>query len=173
MILRLGHLGLTVSDLERARSFYCDLFGFEEFFRVRRKTPWIAAQVGYLDADIEFCHLRHPGIGLHLELCKYRSPRSAKRLDGETYVPGAAHFNLWVDDVGDLLEKIRAYIQTMPSPGLARVQRLPDRRFDLEATTITEGPQTGGKGVYVRTPDGHTIEIWQPAKTEEAQRFGK
>jgi catechol 2,3-dioxygenase-like lactoylglutathione lyase family enzyme len=78
----------------------------------------------------------------------------------DTFRPGSSHFNLWVDDAEAITVKIADYISAMPDKGLARFAPRP---LDLEATTITEGPQTGGRGYYMRDPDGHTIEIWEPA----------
>jgi catechol 2,3-dioxygenase-like lactoylglutathione lyase family enzyme len=168
-VLRLGHIGLTCSDLARSRAFYEKLFGFEEFFSIRRTTPWLAAQVGYPDADVEFCHLKGAG-GLHLELLKYHHPHSTNPIPDDTYRPGNVHFNLWVDDIENLTNRIQAYILTMPEPGLARFAPGP---LDIEASTITDGPQKGGKGYYMRDPDGHTIELWQPAPAADAQWFGR
>ena len=168
-IIRCGHIGLTVAVLDRSRDFYRDLFEFEEFFRVRRTEPWIGAQVGYMDADIEFCHMRGPG-GMHLELLQYRKPFSSKPIPDDTYRAGSTHINFWVDDIYAMVEKVEKYIERMEFPGQARFAPHP---LDVEATTITSGPQTGGKGFYMRDPDGHTLELWQPAKTPIAQGFGR
>lgn len=168
-MLRLGHIGMTVSDLDRSRDFYRDLFGFGEFFRVRRTQLWIQAQVGYPNADLEFLHMRGPG-GLHLELVKYWKPMTTAMLPDDTFFPGSTHINFWVEDVEAFAERFSDYIQRMEKPGIACFAAKP---LDIEATTITEGPQTGGRGYYLRDPDGHTIEVWQPAKTAEAQGFGK
>jgi len=168
-VLRLGHIGLTCSDIDRSKRFYEALFGFEEFFRISRKTPWLAAQVGYERAHIEFCHMRGAN-GLHLELLEYRNPYATNPIPDDTYRPGNTHFNLWVDDIEALTERVRAYVAAMPDPGLARFAPEP---LDIEASTITDGPQKSGKGYYMRDPDGHTIELWQPAQTEAAQGFGR
>lgn len=167
-IIKLGHVGLTVSNLERARDFYRDLFGFEEFFRITRNTAWLAAQVGYPDARIEFCHMR--GAGLHLELLKYWHPFDAAPIPDDTFRPGNAHVNFWVEDVTALAGRIREYISRMNDPGMARFAPDP---LDIEASAITDGPQAGGKGFYMRDPDGHTIELWQQAPSQAAQGFGR
>lgn len=164
--MRLGHIGLTVSDLERAERFYRDIFGFETFFKIRRNTPWLAAQVGYEDADIEFCHMRGAD-GLHLELLKYWRPWDGVTIPDATYCPGNVHFNIWVEDAHAMAEKVLAHINGMADRGRARFAPQP---LDIEASTISDGPQKGGKGFYMRDPDGHTIEIWQPAP---GTSFGK
>lgn len=158
--MRLGHIGLTCADLDRSERFYRDLFGFETFFRIRRKTPWLAAQVGYQDADIEFCHMRGCN-GLHLELLKYWSPSSSETLFDETFVPGNVHFNIWVEDAQAMAHSVAIWLAK--NPDLRGKARFAPKDLDIEASTITDGPQKGGKGYYMRDPDGHTIEAWEPA----------
>lgn len=170
-IIRMGHIGLTVRDLVRSAIFYSDLFGFEEFFDVVRTEPWVGAQVGYPDAEIHFIHMRGPG-GLHLELLQYRRPYSPLPIPDDTYRPGSVHINFWCDDVDAFAKKAQEWFESNSAEwrGLARFAPDP---LNIEATTITSGPQTGGKGFYMRDPDGHTIEVWQPAQTPVAQGFGR
>lgn len=166
--MRLGHIGLTCADLDRSEKFYRELFGFETFFRIRRNTPWLAAQVGYPDADIEFCHMRGCD-GLHLELLQYHWPLKEFPLDDNTYRPGNVHINIWVEDAQGMADKVSAWrrVSTPEEIGLSCFAPKP---LNIEASTITDGPQKGGKGFYMRDPDGHTIEIWQPAP---GNAFGK
>ena len=168
-VVRLGHIGLTVADLDRSAQFYSELFGFREFFRVTRDQLWIEAQTGYPGAVMEFLHMQHE-CGLHLELCKYHNPCNGKQLPDDTFHPGRPHINLWVDDVGEITQKIREYLTR---PGIDQgSSKFAGYASNLWATAITEGPQRGGVGYYMRDPDGHTIEVWQPAKTKEATGFG-
>lgn len=171
-VIKLGHIGLTCADLDRSARFYREIFGFEEFFRVTRDQLWIEGQTGYPGAVIEFLHMRH-ACGLHLELLKYHKPlayAASEWFNDETYIPGSSHFNLWVDNIEEFTDKIRAFILEAPFPGRAYFAPRP---LDLEKARITEGPQKGGTGYYMRDPDGHTIEVWQQAATKEAQGFGK
>jgi len=44
MITGIGHVAFRVTDLERARDFYCGILGFREAFRLARDgepSPWI------------------------------------------------------------------------------------------------------------------------------------
>jgi catechol 2,3-dioxygenase-like lactoylglutathione lyase family enzyme len=173
--MRLGHVGYTVSDLDRSERFYSELFGFKTFFRIRRKTPWLDAQVGYRNADIEFCHMR--GLdGLHLELLKYWHPNTDIPLMDATYFPGSVHMNVWVDDASGFLARACDWMQTnQDATGMCKVPSIfnglySDGNEMVKASTITDGPQKGGKGFYMRDPDGHTIEIWQPPP---GSKFGK
>ena len=173
MIEKLGHIGLTVADLERSERFYSEVFEFKAFFKIRRQsTDWLAAQVGYFTADIEFCHMRHEAAGLHLELCKYHAPTAYYPKNDDTYVPGASHINFWVSDAAAATERIRTYLETGGARSIGQARFMGEAN-NLSATMITDGPQAGGRGYYMRDPDGHTIEIWEPAKTQAASSFGK
>jgi len=161
--MRIGHLGLTVLNLDRSEAFYRDVFDFATFFRIRRtaEVPWLAAQTGYPDADIEFCHMR--GHGLHLELLQYHEPFQPAWLPEDSCRPGHMHVNFTVDDLEALTTRVREYIVTHRDP--ADCTKFVGHAGRLVDTMITDGPQTGGKGYYMRDPDGHTIELWQPAPT--------
>lgn len=170
-VLNLGHVGLTCYDLDRSEEFYSEIFSFQAFFRVRRTAPWLAAQVGYKNADVEFCHMRHPSAGIHLELLKYHAP-AGHTLPDDSFHPGHVHFNLWVDDVEAYARRLNNYFRSHQSDPTNRARFAPCP-LDIEASTISDGPQKGGKGYYIRDPDGHTIELWQQAPSLEGQAFGR
>lgn len=166
MSVRLGHIGLTVSNLDRSVYFYQSLFGFVPFFRVRRGpyTSWLSAAVGYPGTDIEFCHLRGTD-GLHLELLKYHWPTGMGLSSSfSSYCTGHMHFTLVIDSgIEDLTEEIAVYIREVARNDAGNSTRFFGHADDLDSTMITDGPQKGGKGYYLRDPDNHTVEIWQPA----------
>ncbi|MFC7063173.1 VOC family protein [Halobacillus seohaensis] len=43
MIKGIGHLALTVQDMEQSLTFYCDVLGFERVFNIKddQNNPWI------------------------------------------------------------------------------------------------------------------------------------
>lgn len=164
---RLGHVGMTVADLSRSKKFYSEIFGFEPFFEIRRKTLWLAAQVGYQNADIEFCHMRGAG-GMHLELLQYHNPMASFSLPDNTWIPGNVHVNFWVESAQSVAAKVA--IWWSDNSEIRGMSRFAPHPLDIEASTITDGPQKGGKGFYMRDPDGHTIEVWQ---TAPGATFGK
>lgn len=160
--MRLAHIGLTCADLDRSEKFYSDLFGFKTFFRIRRQANWLDARVGYKDTDIEFCHMR--GLdGLHLELLKYWNPSSGLQLYEGTYMPGHMHFSIEVDNAHETACRVIDWMH-VNNKGSARFAPQP---LDIEASEIPDGPQKGGKGFYMRDPDGHSIEITQAAPKAE------
>lgn len=168
MTTKLGHVGYTVRDLDRSIAFY-EIFGFELFFRVERSAPWLADTVGYDGAKIEFAHMRLPS-GMHLELLEYKNPTGQLDLPDDTWRVGNSHFCLWVEDIKATHARLVAFLRSEHAQiGKARiVAKVDEAKGGVE---LTEGPQAGGIGFYMRDPDGHTIEIWQPAKS--GQGFGQ
>lgn len=143
--VRFGHVGLTVSDLDRSVAFYTAVFGFEPGMRVRRNGAWIGEIVGE-PADLEFAHLHLPS-GLHLELIQYRMPEPLSPSDGLTWRPGHQHFCLTVTDIDSWVERALA--------AGARV-------VSGEPVEIPEGKNSGSRCVYLRGPDEETIELFEP-----------
>lgn len=146
--MRFAHVGLTVSDLQRSREFYMHAFGFEPVMDVERTEPWIGNVVGYKGAHLAFAQMRLPS-GMHLELIQYKSPAGIKRQTSETNMDGNVHLCLEVDDIVKALERAVA------AGAWAMSRRKP--------TLIETGPNAGSKAVYLRDPDGITIELWQRA----------
>jgi glyoxylase I family protein len=143
--VRFGHVGLTVSDLERSVAFYTGAFGFEPGMRVRRQAPWIGAIVGQ-PADLEFAHL-HLASGLHLELIQYRLPVPLAPASELTWRPGHQHFCLTVTGI---------------EHWIARAKGAGARVVSGEPVTIPEGKNSGARCCYLRGPDGETIELFEP-----------
>ena len=159
--MKFGHVGITVQDLDRSVSFYSEVFGFEEFFRVTRETDWIAETVGYARAKLEFSHMRGAS-GMHLELIKYHIPEGEPLGWGDcrgSHIPGASHMCLWVEDAEAVAKKVYDWIHGRPPSEDGR----PLLKSWKQTVEIPEGPQKGGKGFYMRDPDGFTVEVWQPS----------
>jgi glyoxylase I family protein len=145
--VRFGHVGLTVSDLDRSVAFYTAVFGFEPGMRVRRTASWIGEIVGE-PADLEFAHLHLPS-GLHLELIQYRMPSPLSPSDGLTWRPGHQHFCLTVSGIETWVER-----------ALAAGARI----VSGEPVEIAEGKNAGARCCYLRGPDEETIELFEPVR---------
>jgi catechol 2,3-dioxygenase-like lactoylglutathione lyase family enzyme len=139
----LFHVGITVSDLERAVRFYTEGLGFEEVLRQRSDAPYLAL-TGYRGVEIAAAFVRLED-GLTLELQEYRRVEAVARAPG-TAAPGSSHLSLKVDDLDELL---------------ARVEAAGGRRV-TEAVDIDRGVNAGARAVYLRDPDGYTIELFEP-----------
>jgi len=61
MITRIGHMALTVSNMETSLHFYCDILGFEKAFEIHdaNNQPWIIyIKIG----DGQFIELFYGGV---------------------------------------------------------------------------------------------------------------
>lgn len=146
MLRGVHHAGVTVADLERSLTFYRDLLGLDVLFVMERTDETIGAVVGYPGARIKIAFLAIPGSTTRLELLQYLEPTGSGG-DGETYRPGAGHVCFSVDDIDALYRRL-ADAGYLPRSGAP--------------VTIAQGPNTGVKALYVRDPDGYTVELHQP-----------
>jgi catechol 2,3-dioxygenase-like lactoylglutathione lyase family enzyme len=142
---RVFHLGITVSDLERSVRFYVEGLGCEEVARQTSDAPYLGL-TGYAGVEIAAAFVRLPEDGFVLELQEYRrvavdSPRAPG-----TAPAGSSHLSLRVADLGAALE---------------RVERCGGRRV-TDPAEIDRGMNKGGRAVYLRDPDGYTIEFFEP-----------
>lgn len=142
-----GHLGFTVSDMDRSVEWYSTLLRCEPLDRKTWRVPYIGELVGYPGCEMECAYFPLPGGG-RLELLRYLIPPPGRGSDMETYNAGNGHLCLIVDDIHAEVERLRP-IATPRSP--APVQS-------------TWGPHKGGWGCYLRDPDGITIELQQPPR---------
>ncbi|HEY5170879.1 MAG TPA: VOC family protein [Acidimicrobiia bacterium] len=130
-----NHVGQCVTDLERSKRFYCELFGFtlereinppdESSAQLMSLTPPLAMTAAYLVRD-----------GLVLELLRYAAP-------GQTQVfreramnePGLTHLSLSVDDIDAVCARVGEY------------------GGEVVASSHI------GAAVFVRDPDGQLLEL--------------
>jgi glyoxylase I family protein len=145
-ILTADHTGITVSNLERSLAFWRDVLGFEFSHRVHQTGELAAEITGVPGAEISLAVLKAPG-GHKIELLEYMEPANRKKnVDLRPCDVGSAHVALAVDDLDAVLEKVAASgWNTAGKP-----------------QTLTTGPNAGRRVIYVRDPDGTTIEFMQP-----------
>jgi len=145
-ILTADHTGITVSNLERALAFWRGVLGFE-LSHTAHQTGELAREItGVADAGIKLAALKTPG-GHKIELLEYLAPPDRKRADVRPCDVGHVHVALLVDDLEAILEKIAG--SGWKAAG--------------EPQTLKTGPNAGKRVVYVRDPDGTTIEFMQVA----------
>jgi len=141
----LHHTGLTVRDLERSLAFYRDVLGMEVLFEQEKEGGYLGAIVGYPDAHVRMAHVAFPGDVQRIELFQYVSPEPRGE-PGEPRDVGITHVCLRVDDVDSLAERLRGAGAELFS----------------EPVLVDTGANAGGKGVYLRDPDGVILELFQP-----------
>lgn len=134
------HVGLSVGDLDRSVDFYCTHFDLRELGRGRVEGEEISTQTGLEDTVIDVALLA--GANTVVELLCYRQPVGRAHAL-RTCDVGAAHVCIVVEDLD-------ATYAAMRERGV-RTHAAPTK---LVGNT---------KMVYVRDPDGITVELIEPA----------
>jgi len=144
-ILATDHTGITVSNLERALAFWRDVLGFE-LSHTAHQTGEMAREItGVEAAEIKLAVVKAPG-GHKVELLEYLGPADRKR-----------HVNLRPCDVGSvhvafIIEDLDAILSVINASGWKAAGK---------PQTLQSGQNAGKRVVYVRDPDGTTIEFMQ------------
>jgi glyoxylase I family protein len=139
-IIATDHTGITVSNLERSLAFWRDVLGFKLSHRAHHTGELASEVTGVPGAEISLAVLK--GYGHKIELLEYLAPKDRK----------------WVDirpcDVGSFtVENLNDILNTIAASGW---------RTAGNPQTLRSGPNTGKRVIYVRGPDGTTIEFMQP-----------
>jgi glyoxylase I family protein len=146
-IVSADHTGITVSNLERSLAFWRDVLGFE-LSHTAHQTGELAEEItGVEGAEIKLAVLRPPG-GHKIELLQYLAPADRERASLRPCDLGSVHVALLVHDLDAVLERIAAS----------------DWKAAGKPRTLQSGPNANKRVVYVRDPDGTTIELMQIAK---------
>jgi len=151
-ILAADHTGITVSNLERSLAFWRDVLGFE-LSHTAHQTGEMAREItGVAGAEIKLAVVKAPG-GHKVELLEYLGPADRKRqADLSPCDAGSVHVALIVEDLDAVLGAINA--SGWKAAG--------------KPQTLQSGPNAGKRVVYVRDPDGTTIEFMQQPRTVES-----
>ena len=143
-IVSADHTGITVSNLEHSLAFWRDVLGFE-FSHTAHQTGELAQEItGVEDAEIKLAVLKTPG-GHKIELLEYLAPADRKRAHIRPCDVGSVHVALLVEDLDAVLAQIAA--SGWEAAG--------------KPQTLKTGPNVGKRVVYVRDPDGATVELMQ------------
>ena len=151
-ILAADHTGITVSNLERSLAFWRDALGFEPSHTAHQSGEMAREITGVVGAEIKLAVVKVPG-GHKIELLEYLAPAERKRnVDLRPCDVGSVHVALIVDDLEAILRAINA--SGWKAAG--------------KPQTLRSGPNAGKRVVYVRDPEGTTIEFMQQPRTVES-----
>jgi glyoxylase I family protein len=151
-IIAADHTGITVSNLERSLAFWRDVLGFEFSHTAHQKGELAQEVTGVEGAEIKLAVLRAPG-GHKIELLEYLAPADRKRADIRPCDVGSVHVALLVHDLGAVLDRIAT--SNWKAAGKPQM--------------LQSGPNAGKRVVYVRDPDGTTIELMQIAEPNSSK----
>lgn len=141
------HTGITVSNLEQSLRFWRDVLGFELSHRAHHTGDLSAEVTGVPGAEISIAVLK--GYGHKIELLEYLAPPDRKEhVDLKPCDVGSVHVAFTVDNLD-------AVLRAIASSGWKAAGK---------PQTLQSGPNVGKRVVYVRDPDGTTIEFMQPPK---------
>jgi catechol 2,3-dioxygenase-like lactoylglutathione lyase family enzyme len=154
-IIAADHTGFTVADIERSLSFWRDVLGFELSHRAHHTGDLASKVTGVAGAEILIAVLKAPGH--KIELLQYLAPEDRKHVATRPCDVGSAHIAYTVDDLDAVLARIE--IAGWNPAG--------------EPQTLTTGPNAGRRVIYVRDPDGTTIEFMQPPPSASELSVGR
>ena len=143
-ILRADHTGITVRDIDASLAFWQGALGFELMYRARRTGAFAEEVTGVPEAEIEIALLQAPGH--RIELLQYISPCERHHMRPRSCDLGSVHLALDVDD-------LEAALTSLEDRGW-RALGVPQ--------TIAGGTRRGTRVIYIRDPDGTTLELMQP-----------
>lgn len=139
-ILRLSHLGLCVTDLQKSKNFYVEVFDFQEVSKLTISGSATDRLMELPGVHLDAIYLEHDGV--RLELLSYRSPSvhkfGARRPLNEV---GLTHLSFRVSDIDTVISKVCSH----------------GGKY-LEHTRV-EGGQGFSKSALVLDPDDVTIEL--------------
>lgn len=139
------HVGISVRDMDVALGFWERFIGVPARSRRLVDAPFLGELVGYPGIVLEIAWVDLPG-GDQLELVRHTA-RPEAPLEPGTAHAGAVHICLGVTDLDAALDAALAAGATLASTA---------------PVTIPSGPNQGARHVYVRDPDGVSIELRQP-----------
>lgn len=144
-IISADHTGITVSNLERSLAFWRDVLGFEFSHQTHQSSELASEITGVPGVEISLAVLKAPG-GHKIELLEYHQPNDRKlENDLRPCDLGHVHVALTLDDLD-------AVMKTIAASGWSAAGK---------PQTLQSGPNAGKRVVYVRDPDGITIELMQ------------
>ena len=140
----LHHTGLTVSDLERSLHFWRDAMGMEVLFQQEKEGGYLEAIVREPGAHVRMAHLAFGGEGPRIELFQYLAPSGGQHLSRPAD-QGFVHVCVACENLDERMKRLVAAGGTPFS----------------EPVVIDTGVNRGGRGVYLRDPDGHVVELFE------------
>ena len=144
-IIAADHTGITVSNLEQSLAFWQNVLGFEFSHRAHQTAELASEITGVAGAEISIAVVKAPG-GHKIELLEYLAPPDRKHVDLRPCDVESVHVALTVDNLD-------AVLSTIAASGWKAAGK---------PQTLQSGPNAGKRVVYVRDPDGTTIEFMQP-----------
>jgi len=146
MLGAFAHVGITVSDMDRALRFYRDLLGLQVVGDVTYSGDETATLTREKSAVLRAVYLRSPDDkkGAPIELLHFVEPLGGGKPYSRLTNPGITEVAFWVKDIEKTyIDLCEHGVKFYSKPQL----------FELEAYKV--------KAVYFHDPDGTTLELIQ------------
>jgi catechol 2,3-dioxygenase-like lactoylglutathione lyase family enzyme len=140
-VLRLTHVGIAVSDLERSLRFYRDGLGFRFKHELHVEGEPSDTLLRLRGVDLDAVYLVRDGV--RIELLRFASPPAPPPRTRAMHEPGLTHLSFRVADLDETLAALRSAGERV-----------------LEETIIRI-PQVQAAACFVLDPDGQLIELVQ------------
>ena len=144
-IVSADHTGITVSNLERSIAFWRDVLGFEYSHSAHQKGEMAEEITGLKGAELKLAVVKIPG-GHKIELLEYLAPADRKK-DGSLRPCDVGHIHIAL-----AVENLEPLLQRIATSGWKAAGK---------PQTLTKGPNAGKRVIYVRDPEGTTIEFME------------
>lgn len=144
-IRRVGHTGITVGSLDESLPFWVDGLGFELAARHELAGDPVCGVTGVSGGAVSVAMLRRPD---HVvELVEYSAPGERQVYRPRPCDVGSFHMAFIVEDIERSIERVTEH----------------------GGTALGTGPFSGpeAKAIYVRGPDGVTLELIQEIRAGE------
>ena len=136
---RLDHIGIIVSDLDRAVAFF-EALGLEAGAPSRMSGAWADRVIGIAGMEVEMVAISVPGSDTWLEVSRFVAPETSEVAeDLPSDALGIRHVTLQVEDVAGTLEHARA--------------------LGYETVGTVEDYEDVYRLCYLRGPDGIIVEV--------------
>lgn len=108
MRVRIDHINIVVSDMERSVRFYSEMLGLKRGFEVMLEGAWIDTVTGLAHARAHCVFMETDDPGVRLELLQYLAP-TGDGLAANTlpYTTGIRHLAFTVADLDALVARLR------------------------------------------------------------------
>ena len=134
MITAIRHVGLVVTDLDKALYFWCETMGFVVSRKMEEEGPHIDAMMGLQGVRVTTAKLKAPDGNL-LELLHFGSHPDKDYWEGFPYSTGLTHIALTVNDLEDTCRRLHDAGVTFPD----HPQKSPDGAVKVIYATGPEG----------------------------------
>lgn len=143
IIQRLSHIGLCVTDIEKSKTFYKEVFGYECVGQIKigkEADPLLDLK----GTNLDVMYLQRPGEDTRIELLYFKSP-GTEILEKIRAVnlTGITHFSFRVSDMQEIIRRAQQY------------------GGQFLKSTFSEYKDYGIASCMITDPDGTRIELLQ------------